>query len=250
VELDKVPPPVPENRQIIGLAYNFEPDGASFDPPLTFIYKYEDSDIPEGADEDNFFIAYWDKDDKEWVELDDFTVDPENNTITAEVSHFTTFAIIAKLSPTETEVTLPSADFSVSSLTAQPAEVKPDEPVTISVSVANTGDAEGSYTVVLYINGVREAVQSITIAADGTKIVTFSVSRVEAGTYTVVVDNLSTSFTVVAPTAQAQAPPTPLGTVAAAPTTPTNWPLIIGIIAGVIVVGLLVFFLVRRAYYY
>lgn len=251
IEVDRNPPPVPGNVQIIGRAYDFDPDGATFDPPLILIYEYNDSDIPEDADEADFIVSYWDKDDEEWIELDDFTVNPQTNIITAEVSHFTTFAILAQLVPTETIVTPQPADFSVSDLTAQPAAVQPGEPVTISVLVTNTGGSEGNYTVFLEINGVKEAEQSLTIVAGSSKTVTFSVSRVEPGTYSVAVEGLSTSFTVLVPQSEPPAPSSPTGTVAEAPATPTNWPLIGGIIGGVIVVGLIIFFFVRRrAYYY
>ena len=247
VEVDESPPAPPANTQVIGLAYDFGPDGATFDPPLTLTFEYEESEIPDDANEDDLVIAYWDEEAEEWVELD-CTVDPVTNTITAEVSHFTVFAIIARPTLTATVVTSPPepAAFSVSTLTVQPAEVQPNEVVTITASVANTGGTEGSYTVVLEINGLREAEQSVMVTAGRSEIITFSVTRKEAGTYNIVVEGLKASFTIVAspsqpPTAAPPAPPAK---------TPTNWPLIGGIIAGVIVVGLLVFLLVRRAYYY
>jgi len=247
VEADESPPAPPANTQVIGLAYDFGPDGATFDPPLTLTFEYEESEIPDDANEDDLVIAYWDEEAEEWVELD-CTVDPVTNTITAEVSHFTVFAIIARPTLTATVVTSPPepAAFSVSTLTVQPAEVQPNEVVTITASVANTGGTEGSYTVVLEINGLREAEQSVMVTAGRSEIITFSVTRKEAGTYNIVVEGLKASFTIVAspsqpPTAAPPAPPAK---------TPTNWPLIGGIIAGVIVVGLLVFLLVRRAYYY
>lgn len=250
VEVDESPPAPPANTQVIGLAYDFGPDGATFDPPLTLTFEYEESEIPDDANEDDLVIAYWDEEDEEWVELD-CTVDPVTNTITAEVSHFTVFAIIARPTLTATVVTSPPepAAFSVSTLTVQPAEAKPKEPVTITVLVANTGGTKGSHTVVLEINGLREAVQSVMVTAGRSEIVTFSVTRDEVGTYSVVVEDLNASFTVVAPLSQ---PPTAAPPAPPAPpvTTPTNWPLIGGIIVGVIVVGLLVFLLVRRAYYY
>ncbi|GAI53974.1 unnamed protein product, partial [marine sediment metagenome] len=231
------------------------PDGATFDPPLTLTFEYEESELPEDANEDDLVIAYWDEGAEEWVELD-CTVDPVTNTISAEVSHFTTFAIIARPTLTATVVTSPPppapAAFSITNLTVQPAETKPEEPVTISVSVANTGGTSGSHTVVLEINGLREAVQSVTVTAGSSEIVTFSVTRDEAGTYSVVVEGLNASFTVAAPPPQPPTAALPAPPASSAPpvTTPTNWPLIGGIIAGVIVVGLLVFLFVRRAYYY
>ena len=99
------------------------------------------------------------------------------------------------------------AAFSISNLTIQPVEVvsPPVEPVEvvsnetviISVSVANTGGSQGSYNVVLNINGAQEEVESVTIAAGASESVTFSVTREDAGTYEVSVDGLSGSFTVL-----------------------------------------------------
>ena len=320
--------PEPEEGNVTGLAYDFGPDGATFDPPITFTWSYDPEALPEGVAEGDLVLAYYDEDAGEWVELD-CVVDTENNTITASVSHFTIFAIIgvakpaaftlsslaispAEVAPGEivnvgvsvantggTEgsytivlkingvkeaekrvavaagssqsvsfsvtkedagtysvavdglsgsfivvapVTPLPAAFSLSDLSIQPAEVQPKEPVTITATVANTGGTEGSYSVVLKINGAKKAEKSVNIAAGGSQNVTFSVTKEEPGSYSVAIDGLSGSFTVVAPpTAPSPAPPV---TPPAKP--PTNWPLIGGIVGAVIVVGLLVFFLVRR----
>lgn len=100
--------------------------------------------------------------------------------------------------PAEEPAPAPAA-FSVSNLTVQPAEVEPKEAVSITVSVTNTGGAEGSYTVVLKINDLKEVERSITIAVGSSEIVTFSVTREEPGSYNIAVDSLGASFTVVAP---------------------------------------------------
>ena len=98
--------------------------------------------------------------------------------------------------------------------------------------MVNTGDMEGSRTVVLKIKGVKEVDKNVTVAADDSRRVSFTVSKEDAGNYSVVVDGLSGSFTIVAP-------PAP-------PIKPSiNRPLLGGIVA-VVVVGLLIFFLGRR----
>ena len=224
------PPAPPEDTHVIGLAYDFGPDGATFDPAITLEFSYDPADIPEGVAEEDLVLAYYDEAVGEWVELEGCVVDTENNTITASVSHFTTFAIIGAVTP------LPApAVFSVSNLTVQPAEVEPNETVTIRLSVANTGGTEGSYSVILKINGVKEEEKSVTVAAGSSEDVSFSVIREEAASYSVVVDGLSGSFTIAAP-APLEKPP-------------INWPVLGGIIAGVVVVGLLLFLLIRRRAY-
>ena len=190
--INTTPPPPPEDAYIVGLAYDFGPDGATFDPPITLTWSYDPEALPEGVAEEDLVVAFYDEATSEWVEVDS-VVDTENNSITASVAHFTTFAIIGSVTPTPPA----PAAFSVSSLSVLPAEVEPGETVTIAVSVANTGGKSGSRTVVLKINGVKEAEKSVTIAAGSSKIVTFSVTKEEAGSYTVTVDGRSGSFTVV-----------------------------------------------------
>jgi len=222
LDVDVSPPDPPEDAHIIGLAYDFGPDGATFDPPITMTYTLDLDDLPEGVDPENLVIAYWDGD--EWVELDS-DVDVENNTITieAEVEHFTTFAVIAMPPPA-----LAPAVFTSSSLSISPLEVDTGQTVTISISVANTGEEEGSYTVTLKLNGVVEETREITLAGGSSETVTFTTAKDEAGTYSVDIDGLTGSFTV-----REVAPPPP-----ALPVTPPpaeiNW-AIWGTIIGVAV---------------
>jgi len=202
VAVDPSPPDPPEDAHIIGLAYDFGPDGATFDPPITLEYSYDPEALPEGVDEEDLVLAYYDEEAGEWVECE-CTCDPDTNCITACVCHFTSFAIIGEVTLPEEEVA--PAAFTISSLGVSPSEVAPSEEVNISVLVANIGGESGSYTVVLKINGVKEQEKSVTIAAGGSKTVSFSVTREEADTYAVTVDGLSGSFTVV----PVVAPPAP-----------------------------------------
>jgi len=250
--VDESPPAPPEGGHVIG-AFDFGPDGATFDPPITLTWNYDPEDVPENMD---LVIAYYDEDDGEWVYL---PVERINNTLTASISHFTTFALIAVPKP---------AAFTLSSLAISPAEVAPGEKVNISISVANTGGTEGSYTVVLKIKAVKEAEKSVTIAAGSSQTISFSVAKEEAGSYDVVVDGLSGSFTVVAPPAPpppappvpappppAPAPP-PVITAPvippappappAPPPTPVYYWYIIGVVAVVLVIGIVIVVVRRR----
>lgn len=96
VDVDPDPPcPVPEDERIIGLAYDFQPDGATFNPPILVTFAYDPDEIPEGVLEEELLIAFCDEDSLEWI-LVPAVVNADNNTITAEISHFTTYAIIGK----------------------------------------------------------------------------------------------------------------------------------------------------------
>ncbi len=245
-DVDTDPPNPPEGDNIIGIVYDFGPEGATFDPPIDITFDYDPEEVPE---ESELVIMEWDEDAGEWVELDpdDYSVNTETNTVTVSVDGFSKYAIIARAVPEVTPPTAPAV-FSLSNLTVQPGEIETGETVNIAVTVANTGGTAGSYTVVLKLNDVKEAEKSVTVAAGASEIVTFPVSGKDAGSYSVTVDGLSASFTVVAPVP----PPPPEKeeeeeAVTVPEVEPTNWALIGGIIAAaVVVVGLLVFFLVIR----
>ena len=205
-EVDTSPPPPPKDTSIIGLAYDFGPDGVIFDPPITLTWSYDLETLPEDVD---LVIAYYDEVNEEWVWVP-CEVDTENNIITASVAHFTTFAIIAV--PAELPLPPPPpapAAFSVSYLSVSQLEVEPGETVTITVLVANTGGESGSYTVVLKIDGVKEAEETVTIAAGESQAVSFSVTKEEAGSYSVDVSGLTGSFTVQEEVVPPVVPPVP-----------------------------------------
>ena len=149
---------------------------------------------------------------------------------------------------------LTPAEFSLSNLYVHPTEVQSGEVVTITVLVTHTGGIEGFYVVRLDINGFSEATKSVTLPVGGTKIATFSVIREKAGSYSVTVDDLSASFTVLTPSVEESAveePPVEKPPVEKLlpeeETTKSepNWVLILGIVVGVAVLGGLVYFIWR-----
>ena len=122
--VDKSPPDPPEDANVIGLAYDFGPDGATFDPPITFTWSYDPDALPDDVAEDDLVLAYYDEATGEWLELD-CVVDTKNNTITALVDHFTTFAVIAVTPPPAPEPAPPP----VVVAPAPPAPPAPTPPV-------------------------------------------------------------------------------------------------------------------------
>ncbi len=163
------PPPLPKYG--IGLVYDFQPSGATFEPPITLEFSYDPGDIPEGIAEEDLAIAYYDEETGEWVDLK-CTVHPETNTITASISHFTAFTVLG--------------------LEVVPAAFIPG-PVDISPTEFDIGE---------------------------------TVNEGKAG----VPDDTTNELPTETP----------------APAKPPIWPLIGGITAAVIVVGLIVFFWIRR----
>jgi len=139
-----------------------------------------------------------------------------------------------------------AAAFTSSELSISPSAVYVGETVTISVKIANNGDAAGSFMVTLKINGVVEGTKEITLIAGASGEVTFTTAKDVAGTYSVEVDGLSGSFIVEEKPEAAppppEAPPEERG---------VNWPVIWGVMGGVLIVGVIIFWITmkkRRAY--
>ena len=84
-----------------------------------------------------------------------------------------------------------------SGLSISPHQVNPDQEVTISINVANTGGETGSYNAILYINGAVEDSQTVSVAPGMTKNVIFAVSKSKAGVYDVLIAGQSGQFEVV-----------------------------------------------------
>jgi hypothetical protein len=110
-------PPPPAGAYIIGCAYDYKPDGATFIPPITMTLKYDPGKVPAGFDESKLVIAFYDTETSKWVVYPS-TVDTVNHTITAQIGHFTLFAVYAAapaatptptIAPTPTPTPTPGA---------------------------------------------------------------------------------------------------------------------------------------------
>jgi HTH-type transcriptional regulator, competence development regulator len=209
-------PPPPPGYAMVGPAYDCGPDGATFTPAFTLTFTYDTADIPNGVSEEDLVLAYWV--DDIWTMLTT-TVNTVANTASANVAHFTPFAILA-------ELPLAPAAFVTSDLSITPAEVNIGEEVTISVLVTNTGDVTDSYEVTLKIDEVLVDTEEVTLDSGASQTVTFTTTADVAGTYAVTIDGLSGTFVVTEVIL-----PTP---------TPINWWLIGGISAGFIIVCLII----------
>ena len=121
------PPEPPEGKNVISLFYDFQPEGATFDPPITISLEYDPDSLPENVAEDDLVLAYYDESAGKWVDLE-CVVDTENNTITASVPHFTIFAIIGKIKPVPEPVPLEEPEPVPPEPTPVPPEPEPVPP--------------------------------------------------------------------------------------------------------------------------
>jgi hypothetical protein len=92
-----------------------------------------------------------------------------------------------------------TATFVLQNLIINPTQAKVGDVVRISVSVMNTGSAEGTYTAELRINGVLTGTQTVTLQAGWSHMVTFYFTPESDGTYSVEIGGLTGSLSVVTP---------------------------------------------------
>lgn len=240
---DTDPPPMPEGKNFIGLPYKLTPSGATFDPALIFTWSYDPEDLPEGVAPEDLGIVVWDG--SKWVEVPG-VLDTVKNIVTAEVDHFTTFALAAalpKVEPAPPPPVLRPAAWALSALIIEPSAAAPDELVTVTVTVSNTGGRAGTFNVVLMLDGQPELEREISIAAGGSEVVTFMVSREDVGTYTVSVGELTGGFTVEAP---APPPPDEEKEVPIEDIIPTDLTWVWYLIGAGVLVAIILYFLLRR----
>ncbi len=195
ISVSRVHSPRPYAGGAVVSAFNLLPDGARFAPSLRLGISYTPDELPQGCDEADLALGYYDRATGAWLRLAS-TVDEDGNCVFSDVEHFTTFGLLAPVT-----VAGP-ARFTVRELDVTPAEVAPFGRVTAAITIANTGDSRDTYPLLVKVNGQQECAQDIDVAARQSTTVRVTMVRSQPGTYRVSVENLSQSFTVrgVAPT--------------------------------------------------
>ena len=189
ITINELPLPTPPEADIVGLPYELGPKGTTFDQPVAVNFSYDPAEIPQGIAEEDLAIAYYNDVVVEWLFLPS-VVDVASHTVITVVDHLSTFAVIAPIPPP-----LPAV-FTVSALKIYPLEAEIGETVVISVLVTNSGELEDSYSVALELNGIIVETREITLAG-GSQMLTFSTARDEAGSYSLDINGLEGSFTVL-----------------------------------------------------
>jgi hypothetical protein len=165
--------------------YGLGPEGASFNPPITFNVKFDPSALSAPDNAENLYLAYWDG--SQWLKLDS-QLDSAGQTVSSQIDHFSQYALFEKLPP---------AEFVVSNLIFIPAEVDSGMPVVIQAAVSNTGGSRGVYPLILKINGVEEDSWDVALPAGQSENCAFLAVRKDPGEYLVDVNGLTGQFKVL-----------------------------------------------------
>jgi hypothetical protein len=120
IQLATSPTP-PANSKVIE-AYAFGPDNTTFNPAASVTLKYDPAGLPADVQESSLYIALLDN--SNWTEVPS-KVDTQAKTLTAQVSHFSTYALLGRV-------------------TATP--VVPEAPVTPTIPVTPTAPAAPTKT--------------------------------------------------------------------------------------------------------
>jgi hypothetical protein len=191
-------PPTPENTVLVGPAYEINayssvpvatPAPVNILPSARLILIYEPDELPDNASE--VFIANYDTEEG-WQALASVPgVAAEAGVAHAMLSHFSLFAILAKVTEPAT------AKFEMSNLTVSPSQAHADQEVTISLNVTNTGGKSGDCNLELKVDGKINSTTQLTIAPGTTQMVIFTITEDTTGKHQIEVAGLVGEFDVV-----------------------------------------------------
>jgi len=96
--------PSPGDQYVVVTAYDFTPNGATFDRPITVRVNYDPSNIPEGVEEKELVLVSWNDDSYRWIEIPHSSIDTNSNIVTGKISTLWPVAVLARL-PAQMSVT-------------------------------------------------------------------------------------------------------------------------------------------------
>ena len=126
----------PPSGSVLVLAFSFGPEGATFNPALTITMKYNKASLPANVQEKDLKIVYYNG--STWQTLT-CTVDPVNGTVTAQITHFSTYALLGTVTVPPTATPAPAPVPSPAPVTTTPAAPAPTTaPITTPAPIATS----------------------------------------------------------------------------------------------------------------
>ena len=96
------PPAFEAGAGIVDLAYDLTPNGITFDPAVTLTFTIYN--LPASLDPGTLQIAYYDTTQNTWITVPT-TFNATNNTVSAQISHFTVYGVTYGVKPLNTDIT-------------------------------------------------------------------------------------------------------------------------------------------------
>lgn len=197
VQTSSVTLPTAENIQIVGPVYEFSaypspnettPSAISISPSARLILTYDSGQLPENTTE--VYIANYDT-TQGWLALSSVPgAVAEIGKAQGMLNHFSFYAVLANVEE-------PATKFKVSHLTVSPSQIQLDNKVDISVNLANTGEKNGDYSLLLIVDGAIKSSKQVTVAAGKTQTVNFNIVGDTIGKHRIEIADLVGEFEVI-----------------------------------------------------
>ena len=88
------------------------------------------------------------------------------------------------------------ATFKVSDIVITPQTVKPGEAASVVAKITNTGNKQGSYKAIMFVNNNAEGSRDVTLVKGASENVTFTVAKNNPGIYVVTIEKTSSRLVV------------------------------------------------------
>ena len=223
-------PPAPQAGNKLVEAFSFLPDNATFSPSANLTIKYDPASLPSDVPERDLFIAL--VQGGQWAGLPS-DVNTVDRTVTAAVSHFSTYGLLGKVlnqpppappsspSPqnyagtyasrgrssaasstgtsaagTTTNASNAGSQLTFCDIAVSPPVVRTGAPVTVSIRALNGGTTQEESPVELKVNGTVEAEKDVLVSPGTSLPVNFTVVKKVAGKYEVEIQGQQTAFEV------------------------------------------------------
>jgi hypothetical protein len=167
-------PAPPDGRTVIA-AFDFQPNGATFNPAIQITITYDPATLPSGTDESQLVIAFYNAATGQWQYVSG-TVNPAANTITFLINHFTVFGIMSSsgssatstVTPTPTPTATPTSVPSVTptpTITPTPTPTPTPTATPTSIARSNGGNNEPDNWVLIVLDVAGGALFAALIGA-------------------------------------------------------------------------------------
>ena len=136
--------PTPLDGRTVIAAFDFQPNGATFNPAIQITITYDPATLPSGTQPSDLVIAFYDP-ATGWKYVSGI-VDPVAHTITYSISHFTVFAVMGAATSSAAASTTPTATPTTAPATTPTITPTPTPAATPTVTATPTSTATPTKT--------------------------------------------------------------------------------------------------------